>query len=339
MKPKGLFAFLPETQARKSSTRFSRVTMIVASLLAVLFLYLAFRDLDWKIFFAAIKGAQYAYLPLVLIWSSASFFIRAFRLRVLLASEQSMPVPGVFWANMAGYLGNSILPARAGELVRAAYLARRSQVSMSFALAVGLVERLVDLTALVVLGAFALSSIGIMPPLFQQALNGIAIIGGIGLLFVFILPRLEKIISRLILVFPILTDAHRSKINAILGQFLNGLKSLHGFSRAIQFTALTGLIWLMDAVGTVLLSYILRIPLLLQQAFVLLAALGLSSAIPSTPGGIGIVQFVAVSVLAPFGIPQEDALAFIIISQMLSYLIILFWGLLSLWQFNKRANP
>jgi uncharacterized protein (TIRG00374 family) len=335
LKTKGLFAFLPETQANRSS----RVMLFAAVLLAAAFLYLAFRDLDWHVFFAAIKGAQYACLPLVLIWSSASFFTRAFRLRVLLASDRHISMPGVFWANMAGYLGNSILPARAGELARAAYLARRSQVSMSFALAAGLVERLVDLAALVVLGAIALSSIGIIPPLFQQALNVIAIIGAAGLLLIFILPRLEKNINRLILVFPLLKEGHRSKLNIILGQFLSGLRSLHGFSRAAQFTALTGLIWLMDAAGTVLLSHILKIPLSLQQAFVLLAALGLSSAIPSTPGGVGIVQFVAVSVLAPFGISQEDALAFIIISQMLSYLIILFWGMLSLWQFNKRAQP
>ena len=94
----------------------------------------------------------------------------------------------------------------------------------------------------------------------------------------------------------------------------------------------------MDAAGTVFLAYILKIPLLLQQAFVLLAALGLSSAIPSTPGYVGVYQFVAVSTLAPFGISQADALAFILISQILGYIIIGFWGLLSLWQFNKHTE-
>ncbi len=94
----------------------------------------------------------------------------------------------------------------------------------------------------------------------------------------------------------------------------------------------------MDAVGTVLLGYILKIPLLLQQAFVLLAALGLSSAIPSTPGYVGVYQFVAVTTLEPFGISQADALAFILISQVLGSIIIGFWGLLSLWQFNKHSQ-
>jgi len=136
----------------------------------------------------------------------------------------------------------------------------------------------------------------------------------------------------------VLKEAHKIKLDHFLQQFLSGLRSLYSFKRVIQFTGLTGLIWLMDAIGTVFLAYILKIPLLLQQAFVLLAALGLSSAIPSTPGYVGVYQFVAVTILAPFGISKADALAYILISQILGYLIIVFWGLLSLWQFNKRAH-
>lgn len=127
-------------------------------------------------------------------------------------------------------------------------------------------------------------------------------------------------------------------MNRILNQFIGGLMSLQSFSRAARFIALTGLIWLMDALGTVFLAFILKIPLLIQQAFVLLSALGLSSAIPSTPGYVGVYQFVAVTALAPFEISRADALAFILISQILGYLLIGFWGLLSVWQFNKQPE-
>lgn len=338
MKRKGLFAILPEAQEGKSSTRFNRVMIIISVILAALFLYLALRNLDWQIFFVTLKNAQYAYLPIVLLWSSTSFLIRALRLRILLTSEKPLPISNVFWANMAGYLGNNILPARAGELVRAAYLARQNNISASYALAVGLVERLMDLIALIVLGSYALSSTGIVSPVFQNALKGVSVLGLIGLLVIFILPHFGQLIGRLILVFPILKETYKIKLDHFLQQFLGGLKSLHSITRVMQFTGLTTLIWLMDAAGTVFLAYILKIPLLLQQAFVLLAALGLSSAIPSTPGYVGVYQFVAVTTLAPFGISQADALAFILTSQMLGYLIIGFWGLLSLWQFNKHTT-
>lgn len=335
---KRLFGALPESQASKSSARFHRLMLVISILLAALFLYLALRDLDWQIFFVTLKNAHYVYLPIIILWSSLSFFVRASRLRVLLTSETPLPVSNVFWANMAGYLGNSILPARAGELVRAAYLGRRNDVSASFALAVGLVERLMDLVTLIILGSLALSSAAIVSPVFKNALNGISIFGLIGLIAIFILPRFDALIRRLILALPILKETHKLKLDDFLRQFISGLRSLHSVTRAAQFIILTGIIWLMDALGTVFLSFILNIPLLIQQAFVLLAALGLSSAIPSTPGYVGVYQFVAVTTLAPFGISNADALAFILISQILGYLVIGFWGLLSLWQFNKQPE-
>jgi len=338
LKPKGLFAILPESQDGKSSKHFSRMMIILSAILAALFLYFALRNLDWRIFFVTLKNAQYIYLPIVLLWSSVSFLMRTLRLRVLLTSEKPLPVFNVFWANMAGYLGNSLLPARAGELVRTAYFARQNNISASYALAVGLVERLMDLIALIMLGSFALSSIGVVSPVFQNALKGVSVLGLIGLITIFVFPHFEKLAGHLIMTIPVLKEAHKIKLDYFLQQFLGGLKSLHSFKRVLQFAGLTGLIWLMDAVGAVLLAYILKIPLLLQQAFVLLAALGLSSAIPSTPGYVGVYQFVAVSTLAPFGISKADALAFILISQILGYLIVGFWGLLSLWRFNKHTE-
>jgi glycosyltransferase 2 family protein len=336
LKPKGLFAILPQAHEEKSSAR-NRWMVIVSVILAVLFLYLALRDLDWQVFFETLKNAQYVYLPLVFLWSSTTYLIRALRLRVLLTSEKVLPISNVFWANMAGYLANNILPARAGEFVRAAYLARQNNISVSYALAVGLVERLMDLIALIVLGSLALSSAGIVSPVFQNALKGVSVMGLVGLTAIFVLPHFGQFARRLIMAFPVLKETHKIKLDHFFQQFLVGLKSLHSVTRVVQFTGLTGLIWLMDAVGTVFLAYILKIPLLLQQAFVLLAALGLSSAIPSTPGYVGVYQFVAVTALEPFGISRADALAFILISQALGYIVVGFWGLLSLWQFNKNA--
>ncbi|MBI5944383.1 MAG: flippase-like domain-containing protein [Chloroflexi bacterium] len=336
MKPKGWFAFLPETQTGEPSARF-RLMMSLAVVLAAFFLYLAFRDLDWQAFFLALKKVQYAYLPFVLAWSSLTFFIRALRLRILLPTSQPMGARGVFWANMAGYLGNIVLPARAGELVRAAYLARIKFAAMSFALAAGLVERLMDLLALILLGGFSLSFAGITSPQFQSALNAISIFAALGLAVVFILPQFEKKIRQWIPSLPLLNENQKSKLTVFLAQFFDGLKSLRGLKRAVSFIALTGIIWLMDAAGTVILARILNIPLLIHQAFVLLAALGLSSAIPSTPGYVGVYQFAAVAALTPFGISKADALAFILISQILAYLVIGFWGVLSLWRLKTAA--
>jgi uncharacterized membrane protein YbhN (UPF0104 family) len=106
------------------------------------------------------------------------------------------------------------------------------------------------------------------------------------------------------------------------------------------FTLLTAVIWLVDAFANTVGVRIISQSLTISQALILLSALGLSSAIPSTPGYIGVYQFVAIAVLTPFGFSRANALAYILISQTLNYLLVSFWGLIGLWRINKsRPSP
>ena len=118
-------------------------------------------------------------------------------------------------------------------------------------------------------------------------------------------------------------------------KFLLGLKALLHPQRAAAFGLYTALIWLMDGLNVVLMGFLLHIQITLAQAFVLLAGLGLSSAIPSTPGYVGVYQFVAVMILVPFGHSREKAIAFILVSQIMGLFTVLLWGGISLWRINK----
>lgn len=276
------------------------------------------------------RNADYLYLPLIFLWGSSSYWVRALRWRILLTAEKKIPLSNVFWANMAGYLGNNILPARAGEFIRAAYLGSRNKISSSFVFATGLVERLVDVIALIILGSTSLYMTKLLFGPMQVALQTMSAISIFGLLVMILLPRFGSQIRNVVAALPSLNVSTRSKLTGFLDQFLRGLEALHQIQRIIGFILLTALIWTMDALGTVFLSRILNIPISLDQAFVLLAGLGLSSAIPSTPGYVGIYQFVAVVILEPFGIPRSDALAFILFFQIVNLLALLAWGVVAL---------
>jgi hypothetical protein len=104
------------------------------------------------------------------------------------------------------------------------------------------------------------------------------------------------------------------------------------------FAGLTLLIWFLDAVGTILTGSALGLAIPLSVAFLLIAGLGLSSALPSTPGYIGIYQFVAVTVLTPFAFTRTDAIAYILVAQALGYVVIGFWGGLSLLRYRQSAD-
>jgi uncharacterized protein (TIRG00374 family) len=255
----------------------------------------------------------------------------------LLITEKEIPAGNVFWANMAGYLGNNILPARAGELIRAAYVSKENNISASFSLATGLVERFIDLIALVILGSISLAVSGILSKALQDALkamSGVAIIGAITLLVV---PYFGDSIRRMVDTLPIKHVAAREKVAGFLNQFLRGIEALHHPKQTLQFPLFTCLIWLMDGIGTIILARALQLDFSLAVSFLLLAGLGLSSAIPSTPGYVGVYQFVAVVVLQPFGITNANALAFIIFFQIISLISIAFWGGFAIWRSPFRA--
>jgi hypothetical protein len=293
------------------------------------------RGLDWQAFLSALKQAHYIYLPLLIVWSSLSYLVRALRWRVLLTREKPLALSNVFWANMAGYLGNNLLPARAGELIRAAYIAKQENISGSFALATGLVERLVDMLALLILGSISLAYAGLLTGPLQTGLQVVAAIGAIGLLTIFLLPIFKNSLVKIISVIPILKENPKNWLIGFLNEFIQGLQSLHHAQRAGTFILLTSVIWLLDGFGTVIMARALNINMPIQQSFVLLAGLGLSSAIPSTPGYVGVYQFMAVTVLMPFGYSKEDSIALVLFLQILGYIVIALWGGISIWKANR----
>lgn len=302
--------------------------------LAVVLLYFTLRGLDWSAFWKTIRNGHYGFLLLIIPIGSANYFIRALRWSIFVRSEKKIPILSVFWANMVGYMGNAYLPARAGELLRSAFLGQKSGLGTSFVFATAMVERILDTVALVLIGSISLLWLGNISPWLANAVRIISLAGILGLAVIIAAPFQEKLIQRLFGWLP-LPPKISPLISKQITRFLVGMRCLQSRRRLLTFILLTAVIWLVDAVGTTIGVRIISQTLSLAQALILLSALGLSSAVPSTPGYVGVFQFVAVTVLVPFGFSRSEALAYILVSQILNYLVVSFWGLLGLWQLNK----
>jgi uncharacterized protein (TIRG00374 family) len=331
-------AFLEEDPNNRYYRRRNQWIIYLSMALAVLFLYLTLKGLDWESFWEALGNAQYEFLPIILVWGSITYFIRAMRWRILLSADKEISYINAFWANMSGYLGNNFLPARAGELIRAVYVNRVADVNLPFALAGGLSERLIDVIALILLGSMSLTISGITSRVLQRAIQVTALAAGVGTVIFLILPKLEPLLKKLIEQLPLLGPNLRGRLSSFLEIFMLGLRALLSLRRAAIFSIYTAAIWLMDGLGVMFTGFMLHLSIKLPQAFILLAGLGLSSAVPSTPGYIGVYQFVAVTVLEPFGVSRAQALAFIITSQILNYVIIGFYGFIALLKLNRKKT-
>jgi uncharacterized protein (TIRG00374 family) len=299
-------------------------------------LLLAFRGVDWREMLTTIQRARFRYIALACLISTASYTIRGLRWRVLLSAEKTIPPGTVFWANMIGYLGNSFLPARAGEVIRSALLGQRAGISKSFVFATALTERIMDVVALVLISLVAAVSIAGVPLWLTSTAKVTGAIAVAGSVALYLAARSHARFAALLSRLP-LPITFRARLAGVTEQFLNGARAIHHPSRALSFTAMAAAIWMMDALSSVVMAKALSLDLTVPQAFILLAALGLASALPSTPGAVGIFQLVAVTILIPFGFSRDSALAYILVAQAFGYLVITIWGTIGIWQLGARG--
>lgn len=302
--------------------------LAVAMLLAAVLLYFSFRGIDLAELEKTLKSAQMGPLAIGLLTSTLALWLRSYRWRVLLNGSESLPLGTVFWANALCYLGNNVLPARMGELLRIEALKRRYEISRSYLLATALIERMVDAGVLVMFTSVALMTIDGLPDWLQHASRTFSVLSGVGILTLFLLPHAETRVSGMLSKIP--------KLSGVASRFLDGLRTLHSWWRSSLFLLLTLVIWPLDSYTGVLVANSIDVPLDFQTSMVVLAALGLSSAIPSTPGYVGVFQFVAVNVLKPFGIASSAALAWILIYQALNYVVQAVFGLIGFGVLSKQ---
>jgi glycosyltransferase 2 family protein len=309
----------------------------LAVLLAGALLYYSLRGIEWRQVLILIAGAKLAWLGLGCGLSAGSLFLRAVRWRILLRAEGDVGISTAFWATAAGYFGNNFLPARAGELVRTLMISSRSGLSRTFVLTTALSERLADAIALVVISALVLLTLPAPPGWLAHASKPFGALGLCGVLAIAVLPRLGRL-GRMILERLPMPHVLRARLMVMLEHSLRGVRAFHHPPRLIGFLALTIVIWCTDAAGMVIAAKALGLSLALPVAFLLLAGMGLGSALPSTPGYIGIYQFVAVTVLTPFGFTRTDAIAYMLLAQGLSYVMIAGWGALGFWHYRRMAT-
>jgi glycosyltransferase 2 family protein len=309
----------------------SRWLLILTLVLAIGLLYLALRKVNWNELLVILAHGNPGYLALAAVILSVSCLARGLRWRVLLSAEKTLPVLTVFWATMTGYLGNAYLPARAGEVIRSVLIGQKGGISKSFALATALTERIMDAIILVTVSALALATLPTLPPGMAQALKGMTVIGIVGMVVIFIAPRMSAIVETLINGLPIAAGV-REKMSGIALNFLSGAGALQHWGRLAQFLLYSVAIWSLDTLNGLVVARAFGLSLNPTQVFILLSALGIASAVPSTPGFVGVYQFVAVTVLVPFGLSEAQAVAFIIAFQGVMYVVVTFWGLIGLWK-------
>ena len=125
-------------------------TVIVIGL-AVGLIAVFLRNADLGRVWSAVAAARADFLALSVVLTALTFVIRAERWQYLLEPLGPTRFRIVFRTTVIGFAASAVLPARAGEVIRPYLLARQEGLSATAAFATILVERMLDLVAVLLL--------------------------------------------------------------------------------------------------------------------------------------------------------------------------------------------
>ena len=128
------------------------VRLWIGIAIGAFFVWLLVRRLDFAALVRSLQGIRYALLIPSLVFVFAGFVARAYRWRYFFGSGERIPFRKLYTATMIGYMGNVLLPARAGEFIRAYVISRtHGKLAASKAFATIVSERIFDGIVLIAL--------------------------------------------------------------------------------------------------------------------------------------------------------------------------------------------
>lgn len=300
-------------------------------LVSVVLLWLALRGLDLGRTVAALREADYRWLPPALVLYFLGVWVRAWRWRALLAPVGSYSTRSLFPVVIIGYMANDVLPARMGEIVRVYVLSQREGLPKTVALGTVVVERLLDaLTMLLLLAVAALSV-----PL-NGVVERVALVAG-GVLLVALWPLLFAVlwpdrVTRL--GAPVAARLPRSLTGRLSGAvegFLAGLRVVRSPQVVLAGFGFSVVAWLLEAGMYLTLARAFDLPLGVPLTLMTLAVANLATLVPAAPGYVGTFHVGALAVLVGLaGLDPERAAGYVLLLHAALVVPVVLWGVL-LW--------
>ena len=325
------------TEASKSSRAGDFVRVAVALLISGVAIWLLVRQIDLQAFLAALRSLTPLAMVLIIACFTVGLFVRGLVCWLILGKEFTFSA--AFWAMNVGYLLNSILPLRLGEVGRAVLLVRHGKGRHNYpeVFAAIVTERMMDL---MVGSLFFLATLPLM--VGESNLKRVVIITAAALLIasgvIFVSTRYrERLVSWLQDRFGS-KKLIKEKVIPALDKLLTGFQIFQ--KPKLFFTAffLLAVSWAMTMVEfTILQDAILNRsqwwwPLLITPASAFVNAL------PAAPAGLGVFEAGAVAAYSLVGVGKADALAMALVVHAVQVIIPVFIGMIGIYVMGENLG-
>ena len=312
--------------------------VLIGLLVSAVLTWLVVDRLDWPVFRAALDMVTVTPLVLAMLVMIGGIVARGFRWMLIVMGK---PAHRAYFlrATCLGYLGNTILPLRAGEVLRILAVNRLTDIALAKAMAGAVADRLLDAIMLGVLLSIVVAVHGAAVVDIEVNAAGVTLVaagftvvvaavtwgrhwrGPVGWLVNWLPDRAgASIIRWYVEMVPIFVTLREFRGLAVAG-------ALTALATAIDLLA----IWLvMTAFGW---------HMNLTAAVTVVVFLNVGGLVPAAPGYIGIFQVACIFALGLFGVVESEAVAYSVVFQLLVIFLLIVLGAMAMISCGDRLGP
>ncbi len=332
-------------------------------IIAAIALYFTFKDVSFHEILRSTLELHYQYLPIAIVCFALTFVLRVYRWHYFCRSLKHIPTARLYSPLMIGFMGN-LLPARAGEFIRAYLLGKREHLSFSASFGTVVVERIFDmfsilllLEAILIIDASAIIRgiqggggrlSGFIESYGAMGLAAVtAFLIGVLAMLCYIMTQHQDRIQRVLRIFTrYLPQGLQQRVHDIVRVFMQGLGILKDPAGMFISAALSALIWILIVIANYPLYYCYGIQdQLPASSLITLIVFTCFAILLPTPGYVGPFQFAITFVLANlYGIEKSTAASFSLVAWFFQMAFIFAAGLffilkdnISLLEISRKA--
>ena len=274
-------------------------------------------NINFSLVGLAFKKLDTGWIFLMIIIYLFGFILRGVRWHLMLLPIKYIRYKSTIEGVVVGHMANSVLPARAGELVRAIFIGNIEKISKASALGTVFIERVFD--GLVIVGILIISLLVLKFDVANRELiNSIAVMGSLiffsAIVVLFIGAKYRKLLEKpLIFVINYLPGKMSDNGERVASNFLDSLNVLKALNKLPYIITCSICIWLAEGSIFWIAFIAFHLPGNLLMAYFTLAFVNLGMIIPSAPGGIGLFQGANILAFSFFAISMESALSYSIV--------------------------
>lgn len=260
---------------------------------------------------------------------------RCIRWSILMRPVAPMSPAKLFPYAIIGYMANNLLPARAGELVRAYVLGDREGVSKMGTFGTIAVERLFDGVTLVLMLLIAGSIVGFEDGRLRAIAVASTVLFVVALAGFYILTLNEERAKTVIHFFlRVLPDRFEHQAETMADSLVGSLRSVHDWRSLFLVAAFSGIAWTVEAGAYAAIGQGFDMEVGFGHYALLLAAANLAIIIPTFFGGTGPFEWAAKLVLVGGGVADNVAGAYSIVAHGVILVPTTVLGLVLLWSYG-----